>query len=126
MPMSIRRRSAQAAQRPVIRPDIDRIRDALDEVVAPAFSVPVKALYMRSRGPKRVALARQAAMYLAHVRTGLTLTQAGAMYGRDRTTAAHACRVIEERRDNVTLDFILTAVEGLCGVFERGHGQAAP
>ena len=46
-----------------------------------------------------VAAARQLAMYLTHVMLGRTLTEVGALYGRDRTTVAYACAVIEDRRD---------------------------
>ncbi len=34
------------------------------------------------------------------------------MFSRDRTTAAHACRVVEDRRDCPHIDAIITAVEG--------------
>ena len=43
-------------------------------------------------------------MYLAHVVCGLSLTEVGALFARDRTTAAHACRVVEDRRDDAELD----------------------
>jgi hypothetical protein len=42
--------------------------------------------------------ARQVAMYLAHVSFGLTLTQTGALFARDRTTVAYGCGVVELRR----------------------------
>jgi len=48
--------------------------------------------------------ARQVAMYLSHVTFGLTLTQTGALFARDRTTVAHGCGVVEDRRDNPALD----------------------
>ena len=51
------------------------------------------------------------AIYLAHVGCSLTYTEAGALYGRNRTTAAHACRVVEQRRDDGQFDRILELLE---------------
>ena len=43
-------------------------------------------------------------MYLAHVSCGMTLTDVGAMFGRDRTTVAHGCLKVEYRRDDPSFD----------------------
>ncbi len=53
---------------------------------------------------------RQLAMYLAHVSFGLTLTQTGALFARDRTTVAYACGVVEDRRDDPELDQVLDVI----------------
>lgn len=97
--------------------------DALEAVVAATFAVPVRELRAPSRGSARVALARQSAMYLAHVAFGLSCTHVGRVFGRDRTTAAHACRVIEDRREDPFLDAILSALEATCT--PAGHGAPA-
>jgi chromosomal replication initiation ATPase DnaA len=80
--------------------------------VADVFDLPAGELSGPTRGCAKVALARQTAMYLARVCLGLTLSEAAALYGRDRTTAAHACRVIEDLRDDSQFDARLTAIEG--------------
>jgi len=54
--------------------------------------------------------ARQVAMYFSHVLFGLTLTQTGALFERDRTTVAHGCRVVEDCRDDPVLDHVLDIV----------------
>ncbi len=54
---------------------------------------------------------RQTAMYLAHVAFGLTYTQIGQLFSRDRTTVAHACGAVEERRDDPVIDRALTTLE---------------
>ena len=64
-----------------------------------------------TRGRANVALARQVAMYLAHVVCGMTLTDTGRLFGRDRTTVAHACGVIEDRRDDPLFDRALDLLE---------------
>jgi chromosomal replication initiation ATPase DnaA len=86
-------------------------RQAIDPIVAAAFDVAVDDLGACTRGSPRVAFARQVAMYLAHVACGLTLTEVGALFARDRTTVAHACGVVEDRRDDPELDGSLEHLE---------------
>jgi chromosomal replication initiation ATPase DnaA len=50
-------------------------------------------------------------MYLAHVVGGLSLTEVGTLFARDRTTVAHACGVVEDRRDDPELDGRLEHLE---------------
>ena len=76
-----------------------------------ATRIPLAGLRARSRGGQPIALARQTAMYLAHVAFGLSLTRVGICFGRDRTTVRHACALIEDRRDDPGLEFGLTALE---------------
>lgn len=83
----------------------------LEQLVAAAFVVDRGLLRSCSRGGRRAAFARQVGMYLAHTRLGLTLTEAGRLFGRDRTTAAHACKVVEERREDSEVDTIIDCLE---------------
>jgi len=46
-----------------------------------------------------VVAARQLAMYLVYTTLGENMVKVGAIFGRDRTTVAYACRLIEDRRD---------------------------
>jgi chromosomal replication initiation ATPase DnaA len=75
------------------------------------FGVQHAELFRATRGKAPVALARQAAMYLAHIACGLSFTDVGLVFGRDRTTVAHACRVIEDRRDDPVFDRALELLE---------------
>lgn len=50
-------------------------------------------------------------MYLAHVAFGLTFTEIGHLFHRDRSTVAHACCVIEDLRDMPSIDRSLTIIE---------------
>jgi chromosomal replication initiation ATPase DnaA len=50
-------------------------------------------------------------MYLAHVVCGLSLTEVGTLFARDRTTVAHACSLVEDRRDDPELDGRLERLE---------------
>ena len=79
-------------------------RLALDLAMASVFGVENGALWHGTRGAKGIAFTRQIAMYLAHVSCGMTLTDVGAMFGRDRTTVSYGCLKIEYRRDDPILD----------------------
>ena len=93
----------------------DRVaaRRVIEATVAASFDLPVVELSAATRRRAPVAFARQVAMYVAHVGLGMTLTETGALFGRDRTTAAHACRVVEDRRDDADIDILLDAIEAV-------------
>ena len=101
----------------IMEPEVgDPVRHAalarLAEVAVAAISrVPAETLRGPCRGRRPAALARQMAMYLAHVTFGLTFTRVGICFGRDRTTVRHACALIEDRRDDPALEFALSALE---------------
>ena len=86
-------------------------RRVVERAVAIAFAVPLRELRATTRRKARIAFARQVAMYLVHVAYGLTLTQVGTLFGRDRTTVAHACTIIEDRRDDLAFDVLLDDME---------------
>jgi len=88
-----------------------QMRLAIELAVSRVFGVETQKIVHANRGVARVALARQVAMYLAHVGCGLSLTAAGQLFGRDRTTVAHACLIVEDRRDDPVFDRILELLE---------------
>jgi len=95
------------------RLEIDMPRARLvREAVAYAFNVSPEEMTAPTRRSSSVAFARQVAMYLAHVSFELSLTRVAQTFGRDRTTAAHACHVVEDRRDDPDFDERLDRLEG--------------
>ncbi len=93
-------------------PAADRLlRHIVEHPVSGAFRVGADDLNRARRGRADTAFARQVAMYLAHITLGLTLTQVGRMFGRDRTTVAHACGIVEDRRDDRSFDAALLLLE---------------
>lgn len=92
-------------------PQGEHLRLLIETAVTRVFGVAHGDLDRRTRGRKKVALARQAGMYLAHVVCGLSLKEAGQLFNRDRTTAAHACSVIEDRRDDPLFDRVMQLLE---------------
>jgi hypothetical protein len=96
-----------------------RLCDLTAIATAAAFALPVGELIAETRRSHYVAFARQSAMYLAHVTFGLNYAEVGRAFGRDRTTAAYACRLIEERRDDPAVDAVLGSLESACGALRR-------
>ena len=91
--------------------------------VARDFELDPPALFAPTRGPPRVAFARQVAMYLAHTGFALSFEQVSRVFGRDRTTVSHACRIVEDCRDDVWLDWRLAALELFCRAGSRAFLQ---
>ena len=103
--------------------DTERICRLMEAAIAAAFAVPVAELRARKRRTQTVAFARQSAMYLAHVVLGLNYSATGLLFGRDRTTAAYACQVVEDRRDDPRIDRLLQRLESVCHALANGaHG----
>jgi chromosomal replication initiation ATPase DnaA len=117
---------------PVALADIrlEALRRSLVDMLALVFDIERRDILQPSRGRKRCARARQMAMYLAHVAGGLSLSAVGRLFGRDRTTVAHACALIEDARDDAGFDRVVARLEqalisqlALLPQGEVGHGR---
>jgi chromosomal replication initiation ATPase DnaA len=84
-------------------------------LVCAALGISAGELRAERRGRASAAFARQTAMYLAHVQLGLSLSQVGHNFGRDRTTVAHACACVEDSRDDPKFDRMLSCLEAALG-----------
>lgn len=104
-------------------------RDAVrlaQQAVAYASGQCIEEIAAPTRRSRHAALARQIAMYLAHVALGLNFVQIAGAAGRDRTTVAHACRVVEDRRDDPDFDALLDRLEAfLAGAADLRDQEAA-
>jgi chromosomal replication initiation ATPase DnaA len=87
---------------------------AVARIVAEDFGFGAAAILGRARGTPAIARARQIAMYIVHVEFELSHQSVGRGFGRDRTTVAHACRVVEELRDETTFDSRIAVLEKSC------------
>ena len=110
-PFSARARAARAAFGRRSRPASAESCRLAVRLESGRFEVPAAAIVAPGRGPAGAARARQAAIYLAHVALGVPLTAIAAEFKRDRTTAAHACRQVEDRRDDPAFDVALADLE---------------
>lgn len=90
-----------------------RLKFVIEETVAAVFAVSPAAFRGPSRGRAPIAFSRQVAMYLARVVFGLRFCEIGRVFGRDRTTVAHACSLVEDRRDDPKFDRLVDLLEGI-------------
>ncbi len=90
---------------------IRRMYRVLIQSVALVFEIDEHHLEAATRGKAPIARARQVAMYMAHIGWRMTLTDVGRLFGRDRTTVAHACEAIEDLRDDPSFDRRLDLLE---------------
>jgi chromosomal replication initiation ATPase DnaA len=91
------------------------LKRIIEYAIAVVFDIEAGALRSPTRGTAQAAFARQVAMYLAHVTCGLSFTDIGRIFARDRTTVAHACCLIEDRRDDARVDRTLDLLETVVG-----------
>ncbi len=81
------------------------------QAVAFAFGERYEEIAAPTRRTRNAAHARQTAMYLAHIAFGMSLGRVAQAFGRDRSTVAYACRVIEDRREDGDFDDCLDQLE---------------
>ncbi|MDP1629906.1 MAG: helix-turn-helix domain-containing protein [Caulobacter sp.] len=97
-------------------PPPDHRRDRLTvafvtSLVALAMDVSVREIASRRRSTLAATRARQTAIYLTHVTLGWSLGRVAMAFSRDRTTASHAVRMVEDLRDDPGFDSHLTDLE---------------
>lgn len=83
------------------------ICDAMIDLAAAYFNVSSRELRQAGRCVQSISRVRQVAMYVSHTGLGLTMTDVGKGFCRDRTTVMHACHQIEDLRDDEDLDAIV-------------------
>lgn len=89
----------------------DRVRAELAVAIAGAAIGATREEMAGNGRAYRVVLARQVSMYLLHIAGGVSLGRTAAAFGRDRSTVAHAVRVLELRRDQPDFDAWIQALE---------------
>jgi chromosomal replication initiation ATPase DnaA len=79
---------------------------------------------MRRERRRLACHVRQIAMYVCHVALQMRMTTIGEGFGRDRSTVAHACAVVEDRRDDRDFDEFVGAMERIA-LLAFGHFSEA-
>ena len=82
-------------------------------LVAEAYGVEVDEIRAATRRAPQAALARQIAMYLAHVVFSMSIGVVAQAFARDRSTVCHAIQRVEAMRDDPDLDRTLGWLETL-------------
>jgi chromosomal replication initiation ATPase DnaA len=75
------------------------------------FGTPYMDVKSKSRGSSDVCFARQLSIYLMNVVYGISLSRIGRAFNRDRSTASHACNVMEDYREDPQLDKKIARLE---------------
>ena len=93
-------------------------------LVAKEFEVAESELARANRCPQPIAFARQVAMYMAHVAYQLSYQEVADAFGRERSTVAYACAVVEDARDDPEMEARLDKVERrMNGLARLVHGR---
>ena len=102
------------------------ICEAMIDIAAALFGVSSKELRSPQRCEKDVARVRQIAMYICNTTLGISLTEVGRGFARDRTTVSYAVQVIEDMRDDREFDSVIEQVERIArAAFVSVDGQVA-
>ncbi len=112
---------AMGPDRARARRDAAKARLAVD-LISFATGVAPGDILAELRGAKPACEARQAAMYLTAIAFSMSYARVAAAFGRDRSTVMHACRLIEDRREDPVYDGWLSALEAAL----REAPEAAP
>lgn len=86
------------------------------------FGIADCGVYSETKGTSRASFARQMAMYLTHIVYEINLSRVARAFSRDRSTAVHACRIIEDSREDPIIDEKLIRLEA----FLEGAPKPAP
>lgn len=108
------RRDRRHTPFPPCRDDRERamaVCEAMIDISAALFNVPGAELRRPGRNAQEVARVRQIAMYVTHVALGVSQSEVGRGFGRDRTTVLHACHLVEDLRDDAEFDRLVTTTE---------------
>lgn len=65
----------------------------------------------KARGPRKLAVARQFAIHLAHVVAGRSHENVAKCFSRNRSTASHHFEVVEDLRDETWFDGFMLLIE---------------
>nr|WP_246723568.1 helix-turn-helix domain-containing protein [Rhizobium sp. ARZ01] len=92
-------------------PTVRSVCRVVRQLVAELLSLSSDRVLRRRHSRRAAAHVRQIAMYVCHVALQMTFADIGTAFGRDRTTVAHACNVVEDRRDDQAFDDFVATVE---------------
>lgn len=94
-------------------------------LVSLATGVPAAEITAPRRASQAAVRARQLAIYLTHITFHWPLARVAFAFGRDRTTCGHACRKIEDMREDAAFDRRLADLEA-CLRQAPAHAQEIP
>ncbi|MDP1554450.1 MAG: helix-turn-helix domain-containing protein [Hyphomonas sp.] len=91
-----------------------------------ALGLKTEKILTDERGAPVHARARHIAMYITYAGLGMSLSRVAVAFGRDRSTIARACRLVEDYREDADFDtWVDQLALGLRSVALLGAGEAA-
>lgn len=93
--------------------------------VALEFGRPQLSLDLAAKGDKQLVFSRQVAMYLMQTVFDINATRTAELFGRDRSTVAHAIKVIDESREDPVFDRKLLQIESFLTNGLTAFGETA-
>lgn len=103
-------------------PDMALLVDVIVHIVANSFDLDPQIIVQTRRGVAKVARARQILFYLLHTSLSFPLVEIAQIFGKDRTTIGHACRLIEDLRDEAEFDGFVSKLEKVTHLVARISG----
>lgn len=95
-------------------------------LTAYALGLRAEDILAPGRGRPATSFARHVSMYLCHVAFGMSLSRLARAFDRDRSTVAHGCHQVENRRDDPDFDAWIEQLEdGLRSVAPLNETYAA-
>ncbi len=95
--------------------------ESMIDIAAALFNISSKDIRRTGRSRLPTTRVRQVAMYVAHVALGLTMTEVGRGFGRDRKTVQLACHTVEDMRDDAEFDQLVAQTERVALVALRNR-----
>jgi hypothetical protein len=74
-------------------------------------------------GRRATSHVRQVAMYVCHIAYSMPMGEVAQAFGRDRSTVGHACRMVEDRRDDRAYDTFVGIVERMASAVHLLAGR---
>lgn len=94
-------------------------------LVSLATNISAAEISAPKRATQATVRARQLCIYLTHITFHWPLNRVAYAFGRDRTTCGHACRKIEDMREDAAFDRRLTDLEA-CLRQAPAHAEEIP
>ncbi|CAB4326819.1 DNA replication initiation ATPase [Brucella sp. 191011898] len=85
--------------------------EALIDLLAASFGASGAEIRSPLRGRQEVSRIRQIGMYVAHTSLGMAMNEVALGFARDRTTVMHACHAVEDLRDDLEFDALVSLFE---------------
>lgn len=93
------------------RTTYENVFDAIDIAVSQSLRIPVAKIYANDKRKLADTFERKLAMYLAHTFLSIAQATVGKRYNRNRQAVSLACALVENARDDSSMDRRIESIE---------------